>query len=153
MNLWNKKGVPHKDWKPVSVEDEGDDRFSCDMCGRTEVRWAHYMTHNNYNEIIKVGCVCAEKLVEGYDGVTAEKLAKKKASWLKKWDNEIVENIICSEKNYKGKKITVFNRNNEYYWHIASKEVEYSNIFSKPKNSYDDALLDVWTVYKEAGWL
>jgi DNA helicase II / ATP-dependent DNA helicase PcrA len=76
-NLWNKGGIPHKNWKPVGCVDLGKGNYTeCGMCGRSEIRYAHEMSHINYKNLI-VGCVCAEKMATGYNGTQAMSAFKK----------------------------------------------------------------------------
>jgi hypothetical protein len=94
--FWNHPGVPHKDWRCVGIEDLKDDEdgdyepATCQMCGNESLRFVHSMEHDDYDGRIEAGCVCAEKMCEGYDGKARENRlvnrAKRKSNWLKrKW--------------------------------------------------------------------
>jgi hypothetical protein len=94
--LWNQPGLPHKGWRCVGVEDLRDDEdgdyepATCQMCGNESLRFVHSMEHDDYEGQVDAGCVCAEKMCEGYDGKAKEQglinRAKRKANWLKrKW--------------------------------------------------------------------
>lgn len=94
--LWNQSGVPRKGWRCVGVEDLRPDDHAdyaaatCEMCGQEQLRFVHAMEHDEYAEQLEVGCVCAEKMSEGYDGKAREarliNRAKRKAHWLgRKW--------------------------------------------------------------------
>lgn len=56
-------GAPLSDWYCVQVEDiaeDGDGMLTiCDLCGCEKVRYLHHMTHDEYFEVLAVGCVCA----------------------------------------------------------------------------------------------
>ena len=56
---WSQKGVPHKGWTCVDIEDYGSLAGTCEMCESQEIRYAHHMEHPDYDEILAVGCVCA----------------------------------------------------------------------------------------------
>lgn len=75
MELWSQAGFPHKGWTANTVidlrEDEGvsfDAYESCEACGREHIRFVHVLAHDNYPELIRVGCICAEKLTDDYVG-------------------------------------------------------------------------------------
>jgi hypothetical protein len=72
MNRWDKSGIPHKGWQFKRIEDPGgegdcDDITyeQCDMCGKEKIRYVHILGHPDYGEI-RVGCVCASKMLEDY---------------------------------------------------------------------------------------
>lgn len=60
---WSEKGLPHKGWSYQGVEDLGDLIGACEMCGRS-IRYVHYVSHDDVDETLGVGCVCAEHLTE-----------------------------------------------------------------------------------------
>lgn len=64
---WDLQGVPHKGWSFVEMEDAGDATSRCEMCGNERVRYVHVMSHRTY-ETLRVGCVCAEKMLDDYVG-------------------------------------------------------------------------------------
>lgn len=56
---WLNSEVPHKDWECISVEDLSSPSKKCDMCREETIRYVHYMQHENYSNILGVGCICA----------------------------------------------------------------------------------------------
>ena len=90
-NRWDSKGVPHKGWVGLGVEDLGAPDHSCEMCGNRSVRYVHTMFHPDHNDYLRVGCDCAEKMSNDY--VTpktrereAKNRAQRRAAWPeKKW--------------------------------------------------------------------
>lgn len=66
MERWDKKGLPHKGWAYLGSEDFEDDYQICEMCGKTNIRYIHYLKHEETEEPIKVGCECASKLCDEY---------------------------------------------------------------------------------------
>jgi hypothetical protein len=74
MTRWNKANVPHKGWKYLGMEDLGenlepDDVIKyeqCEMCGNERIRYVHILEHPDYYGEIRVGCVCASKMIEDY---------------------------------------------------------------------------------------
>ena len=71
MNRWDKAGVPHKGWACAAVIDLEEAVHTCEMCGHEQIRYVHEMTHVEH-ENIRVGCVCAAKMCDGYDAKRAE---------------------------------------------------------------------------------
>lgn len=73
MNLNRTPDVPQKGW---NLEDVLDVRFDedraygeyddCQFCGHEQIRFVHILSHRDYSDRIRVGCVCAEQLTEDY---------------------------------------------------------------------------------------
>jgi hypothetical protein len=60
LGKWSVSGVPHKGWTCTNTEDLGSkDMKTCEMCERTEIRYAHTMTHPDYKGPLVVGEICA----------------------------------------------------------------------------------------------
>jgi len=60
LGKWSVSGVPHKGWTCIGTDDLGsDDMKTCEMCERTEIRYAHTMTHPDYEGPLVVGEICA----------------------------------------------------------------------------------------------
>ena len=38
----------------------------CEFCGQEQIRYVHTLTHRDYAEDMRVGCICAERLTEDY---------------------------------------------------------------------------------------
>ena len=80
INLWNKIGVPKKNWVGVSVHDLGKNNTQlCEMCGSKHIRFVHTMSHINYKQL-ECGCHCAENMSKDYVGRKTETLLRKKAA-------------------------------------------------------------------------
>ncbi len=62
VGRWDQKDIPHKGWSCVGMEDREMPDAHCEMCGKEDVRYVHFMQHPNYRETLEVGCVCAEKM-------------------------------------------------------------------------------------------
>lgn len=63
---WGERGVPHKGWFCVDVEDVGKHYETCEMCERAEVRYVHVMRHPSYGGELRVGIKCAENMEQNY---------------------------------------------------------------------------------------
>jgi len=88
---WAQAGVPKKGWVCDGVEDMGEPSEICEMCETSEIRYVHCMSHQDYPEGLRVGCVCAEHMEEDYKNPKlrerkAKSLAKQKKNWpSRKW--------------------------------------------------------------------
>ncbi|WP_420417412.1 hypothetical protein [Pacificispira sp.] len=75
----------------MNVEDLGSPDAVCEMCETQDIRYVHYMSHPDHQEILGVGCVCAEHMEEDYEAPRRrERLirnsARRKQRWLsRKW--------------------------------------------------------------------
>ena len=73
-NRWNLEGIPHKGWNLTDVIDIREDGQSedetpyesCMMCGNEKIRYVHIVEHQLVSEEFRVGCVCAEKMIDDY---------------------------------------------------------------------------------------
>jgi hypothetical protein len=95
-DLWSQQGFPHKGWVCVGVADLGSDGedyapATCEACGKESIRYVHTMRHNDWDEEIEVGCVCAGKLEEDYEAARERETrvknrTKRRQRWLtRKW--------------------------------------------------------------------
>lgn len=85
MNLWNFPGVPQKGWSNVGIDDEGFALAKCEMCGFEEVRYVHVMQHDGYPNRLRVGCVCAERMSEGYNARERQAEMVNRAARRERW--------------------------------------------------------------------
>lgn len=101
-------GVPTKGWIVEEVIDRGKhSQELCECCNKRWVRFAHRITHPNHPEVFEVGCVCAEALVESYNGKVAQTLvanrSKRREKLLAKMDPDFPkiknDTVSVSERN------------------------------------------------------
>jgi hypothetical protein len=85
VNRWNNFGLPQKGYRFVEVLDMEEPTETCDICSQQGIRYVHVLTHDDLPNQIKVGCECADKLVEGYDGARREAAVKKRAADRRHW--------------------------------------------------------------------
>ena len=89
--LWSQPDVPHKGWRCVGVADlrppEGGEyeHATCQMCLNEKLRFVHTMEHNEYQQQVEAGCICAEKMCEAYDGHAREQRLQNRAARKSKW--------------------------------------------------------------------
>lgn len=123
MARWDKAGIPHKGWQHIGIEDLGEGIFSrenipyeqCEMCGNEKIRYVHILKHPDYPYEIRVGCDCAEKLIEGYVDLrqkernirsrSSRKATFLKRQWTQSWQSG---NYVL---RYKNEYITIMNSN------------------------------------------
>lgn len=96
---WDKKGIPHKGWTEIGIEDLGEEvdfgeeiRYErCEMCGNEKIRYVHIMTHPEYRGELRVGCDCACKMTDDYENPEARerdlknRVQRKKNFMKKEW--------------------------------------------------------------------
>jgi hypothetical protein len=56
---WAQRGVPHRGWTCIDIEDAEEQEFQCEMCEATLIRYLHVMEHERYPEVLRAGCICA----------------------------------------------------------------------------------------------
>lgn len=70
LGKWSQRGVPHKGWTCVGMEDLGDLVGVCEMCETTAIRYVHHMEHPDYPDVLGCGCICAGHMAQ--DKLAAE---------------------------------------------------------------------------------
>ncbi len=142
---WDKAEIPHKGWQYIGVEDLGEhaeaggliDYEQCEMCGNERIRYVHLLEHPDYNGEIRVGCVCASKMIDDYiDPKESERelrnRANRKINFMKReW--RFKPDTGNYTLRYKGNYITImkskFNSNwgvifkGEYLWDYNGKKI------------------------------
>lgn len=119
MAQWNKEGLPHKGWECVDVIDLAEyvepgnpiPYEQCEMCGNESIRYAHIMTHPDFDGEIRVGCVCAEKMTDDYVNPRKRETTLKNRLKRQKSFNKVSWKFNPSRgtysKKYKGEYITI----------------------------------------------
>jgi hypothetical protein len=92
LGKWAQPGVPHKGWRCVWVDDRGSPDHLCEMCEWQEVRYVHFMEHDDYPGGLEVGCDCAGHMQRSRKQAKRRERdmknrAGRRAKWLssKKW--------------------------------------------------------------------
>lgn len=132
---WSQAGVPHKGWTCVNTDDLGEPAQRCGMCESADIRYVHYMKHPDYEEILGVGRVCAEKMGDDYiNPAKREKSVKKRKSWEKRnWKISSKGNPYINAKGYN---IVLFlKKNNKWRILISNKE---TNAKKYSEDQYDN---------------
>jgi len=63
---WAQRGIPHKGWQCVGIEDLGEPSRTCEMCEVMVIRYVHYMEHPDYPKALGCGCICAGHMENDY---------------------------------------------------------------------------------------
>jgi hypothetical protein len=149
--LWADPGVPHRGWICVNVCDLEIAEGVCEMCGKENIRYVHYMEHPQFENRLGVGCICAEKMSDDYVNPRLRECelrnrAARRTKWLKKkWRCNDKGSYILKIKDYH---ITVFQskyttNNGEWLYYIGSK----CSLISWPSAS--EAMLGAFDAYEK----
>ncbi|WP_080401344.1 hypothetical protein [Burkholderia ubonensis] len=110
---WSERGVPHKGWVCIDIEDLGEPQIECEMCESQTIRYVHHMEHPDYSRQLSVGCICAGHM-EG--SLTAARdreaqmraRASKRKRWVsRRWKVSVRGNLTLTADGYR---ITVYQR-------------------------------------------
>jgi hypothetical protein len=83
---WSVAGVPHRGWVCVDIEDLGEPQIECQMCESQMIRYVHHMEHQDYPEVLEVGCVCAGHMEGDLSASRAREASmRNRASKRKRW--------------------------------------------------------------------
>ena len=111
---WSEWDLPHKGWKNIDVEDLGEPSAICEMCGRQDIRYVHFMQHSDVpDRTLEVGCVCAENMEDDYKSPlqrerNLKNSAQRKKNWLsRKWRTSLNGNPFL---NTDGFNVVVFQK-------------------------------------------
>ena len=124
---WSERGVPHKGWTCVEIEDLGSPDIQCEMCESRDIRYVHHMEHPDYDEVIRAGCICAGHM-EGdlaasklREATMRSRFSKRKRWTTRRWKISHNGNpTIVAD----GHRVTVYRRSNGWACTIAGIEDE-----------------------------
>lgn len=154
MNIWDKKGLPHKGWRLKRIADLGEGVETCEMCGQSNIRYFCKMSHPQYAETVWVGVNCADELRDDYNCSEINKLlkrrSKRKATWAEmKWK----ESRKGFTKKKEGAGMTVFSNTKgvwSYVFNFGNLESKYSDIsFSSSLLAKEALFEDFWRAVLE----
>lgn len=128
---WSERGVPHRGWHCVDIEDRGIANQLCDMCESQLVRYVHHMQQDDYADVLSCVCVCAGNM-EGdlQRAYMRERRAKSRSAKRKLW---LLRNWRVSQKGNEwikadGYRITVFPRGGR--WSACVSDIVTDSTFS-----------------------
>lgn len=122
---WSQPGVPHKGWRCIDIDDREESEHTCQMCESRAVRFVHYMEHDDYPEILEVGCVCAGHMEEDLEGARRRdramaSRARKRARWVERqWRVSVKGNEWLRADGYR---VVVYQKGSEWGATVASED-------------------------------
>ncbi len=141
--VYRPEEVPQSEWSCDGVTDLGAPVGVCQLCGRAIVRYVHHMVHPVHPSL-HVGCVCAGRLEDDFDGA-------------KRREQEFKSKQLRKER-FKARQWKVSKNNNRYlkikdhlivlYYHEKSRRWKYaldnrfSDVFFATKEAAMDAAFD-----------
>ncbi|MEI7336885.1 hypothetical protein [Pectobacterium carotovorum] len=141
---WSQKNVPHKGWKCVDIEDLGEPSLTCEMCESSQLRYIHHMEHDEYPEILSVGCVCASHMENEYSSAKErEKLmvsrTGKRSRWLSRnWKISKKGNPFIKSDGYV---VTIYPDANKWKWFTVFDGTDDKSFSRKKYNDLNSAKL------------
>lgn len=121
---WKERGVPHRGWTYVSVEDLGEPSHTCEMCEAVTIRYVHYMEHEDYDGNLAVGCVCAEHMSSDYEGPRRRErqlanAARRRRTWLTRtWRESRSGNPYLNARGYN---VAIYQRGTRWTFRVVKK--------------------------------
>jgi hypothetical protein len=114
---WSEKGVPHKGWTCINIEDLEEPSLTCEMCESQEIRYVHYMKHPEYKELLKVGCICAGHMEEDVlNAKNREDFMKSRSSKRKRWLSRIWQTSNNGNEYIKTDGYIIVIKQNSTFW-------------------------------------
>jgi hypothetical protein len=109
----------------VDIDDRETADHICQMCESQAVRFVHHMEHDDYPEVLEVGCVCAGHMEQDLDAARRRDKAMasragKRARWLQRqWRVSAKGNEWIRADGFR---VTVYRKGNEWGATVASEE-------------------------------
>ena len=88
---WSQRGIPHRGWICVGIEDLREPRMQCEMCESQTIRYVHHMRHPEYAGTLAIGCICAGHMegnlaaARGRETAMQSRAVKRKRWITRKW--------------------------------------------------------------------
>lgn len=145
--IWNRQGLPHKGWSCVNVVDSGHASSKCEMCGNSNLRYIHFLEHDEYDGQLKVGGECSQKLAENYSTASSveeytRRYPKEQAKWPSKWKTSRKGNIYFIENEYPRERlVTIYpdkQNRSRYKYSIVDKEYSTVDYGEGPEQEVDE---------------
>ncbi len=122
---WSQKNVPHKGWACIDIEDTGELSTTCEMCESQSIRYIHYMQHEQYPEVLAVGCVCAGNMESDLigarqrDDLMRSRVQKKKRWLTRRWKISRKGNEFLV---IDGFVISIFEKNGKWHGSVQAED-------------------------------
>ena len=150
---WSERGVPHRNWLCVNVEDLGEPLAICEMCESQTIRYVHHMFHPRYEEELAVGSVCASNMEEdsqaaGQRERGVRNTSRRRQKWLtRKWRVSAKGNSYLNTDGYN---IVIFRRGLGWAVRFTHRETERATTLPRLSATEDAAKLAAFDVLMAA---
>jgi hypothetical protein len=153
---WAQAGVPHKGWVCEDIEDAGAPDFTCQMCEVISIRFIHLMSHADYPDQLRCGCVCAGHMEEDLAAARKREFDFKstlarRARWLsRKWRRSRAGNQYL---NTNGFNVVVFPAGRGYGARVEYRWTDWARVARRVYPTEERAKLAAFEVLvaKESG--
>lgn len=141
---WAEKGVPHRGWRCVEIEDLGEPSATCGMCEAQRIRFVHHMEHDDYPGTLPCGCVCAGHMEQDLARAEARDRAmrsrtSKRARWLtRQWKVSQRGNAWIEADGYR---VTIFPRGTRWAAVLNAVAGTYQTFSRRSYPTVDEAKL------------
>jgi len=161
MARWDKEGLPHKGWEYVGMEDLGEDAYGneeieyeqCEMCGHEKIRYMHLLRHPEIRGEIRVGCVCAEKLIQDYNTPKEnEHKIKNRTNRRKNFLNREWRYILSTGNytlRYKGENITIMKSKYGPGWGVIFQGEQQWKYHNRKIEDFDTAKVVAFNLFDD----
>jgi len=142
---WTQPGVPHRGWRCVDIEERDEQDHLCEMCEARLVRFVHVMEHHDYEEVLRVGCVCAGHMEEDLVGARRREAGfrsdrARRSRWLSRtWRVSAAGNDFLNTND--GFNVVVFRRGAIWSARVEHRESGYSRSSKRRYATADAAKL------------
>lgn len=145
--FWTNPGIPHKGWTCLEIHDIGTASSACGMCGNEQVRFIHTMRHPDYDGVLEVGCICAEKMSDDYIMPKyRERQLRNKATKKDKWlDRKWRPNNKGSYLKAQGHTVVVFMSGPDK-WGFVVDGIRAPNYYDSPEEAKLDSFEVFWAI-------
>jgi hypothetical protein len=122
---WSDRGIPHRGWRCIDIEDLGEPRMECEMCESQSIRYVHHMEHPAFPQVLAVGCVCAGHMegniaaARGREASMQSRIGKRKRWTTRKWKVSNKGNPWIRADGYR---VTVYKRGNGWATTVGSDD-------------------------------
>jgi hypothetical protein len=133
---WSQRGVPHKGWTCIDIEDLGKPELECEMCESTSIRYVHYMQHADYPQVLGAGCVCAGHMesdvtaARSREASMQSRVTKRKRWTTRKWRISAKGNPWITADGYR---VTVYQRGGRW---AATVSTEDNSVVNHSRRNY-----------------
>jgi hypothetical protein len=143
---WSEPGLPHTGWRCIGVEDLGEPAHLCEMCEAMVVRYVHSMEHDDWPDVLDVGCVCAGNMESDPIGARRRETAlkgrhKRRLRWLsdKRWCISAAGNDFINTAD--GFNVVVYARGVIWGARVEHRPSGYQRASRRPYRTSDEAKL------------